>query len=147
MVELSETSDILRTLTPRTLVILDEYVSCHLSQTYVQKANVCRLGRGTSTYDGVAIAFATLSHVAQAGCNTLFVTHYPTVAEQLAREMPSKVSNWHMAFDERTLPGELYVPCFRSVIADKTDGSREITFLYRLTRGLAEASFGVWCAR
>lgn len=113
MVELSETSDILRTLTPRTLVILDE------------------LGRGTSTYDGVAIAYATLSHVAQTDCNTLFVTHYPTVAEQLAKEMPDKVSNWHMSFDERSLP----------------DGSKEITFLYRLTRGLAEASFGVWCAR
>ncbi|WWC87833.1 uncharacterized protein L201_002726 [Kwoniella dendrophila CBS 6074] len=113
MVELSETSDILRTMTPRTLVILDE------------------LGRGTSTYDGVAIAYATLSHVAGKGCNTLFVTHYPMVAEQLAREKPNQISNWHMAFDEIKLP----------------DGSAEITFLYKLTKGLAEASFGVWCAR
>ncbi|WRT65670.1 uncharacterized protein IL334_002615 [Kwoniella shivajii] len=113
MVELSETSDILRTITPRTLVVLDE------------------LGRGTSTYDGVAIAYATLSHVAGTGCNTLFVTHYPMVAEQLAREKPDQISNWHMAFDEIKLP----------------DGSAEITFLYKLTRGLAEASFGVWCAR
>ncbi|WVQ64881.1 uncharacterized protein L199_003050 [Kwoniella botswanensis] len=113
MVELSETSDILRTITPRTLVILDE------------------LGRGTSTYDGVAIAYATLAHVAGTGCNTLFVTHYPMVAEQLARERPNQISNWHMAFDEIKLP----------------DGSAEITFLYKLTQGLAEASFGVWCAR
>ncbi|WWD05762.1 hypothetical protein V865_003845 [Kwoniella europaea PYCC6329] len=113
MVELSETSDILRTITPRTLVILDE------------------LGRGTSTYDGVAIAYATLAHVAGTGCNTLFVTHYPMVAEQLAREKPDQISNWHMAFDEIKLP----------------DGSAEITFLYKLTHGLAEASFGVWCAR
>ncbi|KAK4686072.1 DNA mismatch repair protein MSH3, partial [Tremellales sp. Uapishka_1] len=113
MVELSETSDILRTITPRTLVILDE------------------LGRGTSTFDGVAIAYATLSHLAGIGCNTLFVTHYPMVAEELAKEFPHQVSNWHMSFDEQSLP----------------DGSAEITFLYRLSRGLAEASFGVWCAR
>ncbi|WVR03855.1 hypothetical protein IAU60_000852 [Kwoniella sp. DSM 27419] len=113
MVELSETSDILRTVTPRSLVILDE------------------LGRGTSTYDGVAIAYATLSHIAGIGCNTLFVTHYPMVAEQLAKEKPDQISNWHMSFDEIKLP----------------DGSAEITFLYKLTQGLAEASFGVWCAR
>ncbi|WVQ79017.1 hypothetical protein IAT38_001109 [Cryptococcus sp. DSM 104549] len=113
MVELSETSDILRTVTPRTLVILDE------------------LGRGTSTYDGVAIAYATLSHVADIGCNTLFVTHYPMVAEELAREKPGQISNWHMSFDEQKQP----------------DGHAEITFLYQLSPGLAEASFGVWCAR
>ena len=71
MVELSETSDILRTVSPRSLVILDE------------------LGRGTSTFDGVAIAYATLSHVAAIGCNTHFVTHYPMVAEELAEEVRS----------------------------------------------------------
>ncbi|ORX33699.1 muts domain V-domain-containing protein [Kockovaella imperatae] len=113
MVELSETSDILRTITPRSLVILDE------------------LGRGTSTYDGVAIAYATLSHIAQVGCNTLFVTHYPAAAEELASEMPKRISNWHMSFEETKMP----------------DGSKEITFLYQLKSGLAEASFGVWCAR
>ncbi|KAL7423908.1 Mismatch repair protein msh3 [Cryptotrichosporon argae] len=113
MVELDETGDIIRTVTPRSLVILDE------------------LGRGTSTYDGVAIAHATLAHLAHVGCNTLFVTHYPMVAEQLAREFPEKISNWHMSFDEVRLP----------------DGSAEITFLYCLSPGLAEASFGVWCAR
>ena len=113
MVELSETSDILRCVTPRSLVILDE------------------LGRGTSTFDGVAIAYATLSHIAEIGCNTLFVTHYPVVAEELASEYPKQVSNWHMSFEEIKMP----------------DGSAEITFLYRLTKGLAEASFGVWCAR
>lgn len=79
----------------------------------------------------MAIAYATLAHLAQVGCNTLFVTHYPLVAEQLANEFPGEVSNWHMAFSDRTLP----------------DGSSEITFLYRLERGLADASFGVWCAR
>lgn len=90
-----------------------------------------RLGRGTSTYDGVAIAYATLAHLAELQCNALFVTHYPMVAEQVAREFPGEVSNWHMGFTERTA----------------SDGFSEITFLYRLERGLADASFGVWCAR
>lgn len=72
-----------------------------------------------STYDGVAIAYATLSHVAKIGCNTLFVTHYPMVAEELAKEAclpsdawgeadeqyPKLISNWHMAFSESKLPG------------------------------------------
>lgn len=84
MVELSETSDILRTLTPRTLVILDELVPRLLAR---QLELTGRLGRGTSTYDGVAIAYATLSHLAGVGCNTLFVTHYPTMAEELAKEV------------------------------------------------------------
>ena len=63
-----------------------------------------------STYDGIAIAYATLSHIAEIGCNTLFVTHYPTVAQDLAREKPDKISNWHMSFDEIKMPG-MDQPC------------------------------------
>ncbi len=75
----------------------------------------------SSTYDGVAIAYATLSHVAGIGCNTLFVTHYPMVAEELAKEVsdvtivmwpvakhhssPQPISNWHMSFSESKLAG------------------------------------------
>lgn len=63
-VELWHTSYILKHATPRSLVVLDE------------------LGRGTSTHDGVAIALATLRHVVRdLGCATLFVTHYPQVAD------------------------------------------------------------------
>lgn len=51
------------------------------------------------------------------------------VAEQLAHEYDT-VSNWHMAFSET-----------------QVNGHAEITFLYRLRKGLADASFGVWCAR
>lgn len=69
--------------------------------------------------------------MAEVGCKTLFVTHYPLVAEQLANEHPNEISNWHMAFSESKL----------------ADGCAEITFLYKLKRGLADASFGVWCAR
>ncbi|CAM9414281.1 unnamed protein product, partial [Ectocarpus sp. 8 AP-2014] len=64
MVELWHTSYIIKHATRRSLVILDE------------------LGRGTSTHDGVAIALATLRHVVRdIGCATLFVTHYPQVAD------------------------------------------------------------------
>lgn len=63
-VELWHTSYILKHATRRSLVVLDE------------------LGRGTSTHDGVAIALATLRHVVRdLGCATLFVTHYPQVAD------------------------------------------------------------------
>lgn len=63
-VELWHTSYIIKHATQRSLVVLDE------------------LGRGTSTHDGVAIALATLRHVVRdIGCATLFVTHYPQVAD------------------------------------------------------------------
>jgi DNA mismatch repair protein MSH3 len=67
------------------------------------------------------------------------------VAEELAREFPQHISNWHMSFSEIKLPGKLF--CCLLIGTDFVDGSAEITFLYKLTRGLAEASFGVWCAR
>lgn len=52
----------------------------------------------SSTYDGVAIAYATLSHVAGIGCNTLFVTHYPMVAEELAKEVSEVMASlWPVA--------------------------------------------------
>jgi DNA mismatch repair protein MSH3 len=83
MVELSETSDILKQATPRSLVILDE------------------LGRGTSTHDGVAIAQAVLDHVVrEVQCMTLFITHYQTLAS-VARGFPNnELRNVHMRFVE-----------------------------------------------
>jgi DNA mismatch repair protein MSH6 len=65
MVELSETSKILREATPRSLVILDE------------------LGRGTSTFDGYAIAYAVLHHLtSKVRCLGLFSTHYQMLTEE-----------------------------------------------------------------
>lgn len=67
MVELAETSKILKEASPRSLVILDE------------------LGRGTSTFDGYAIAYAVLYHlVTQTGCLGLFSTHYGTLTQEFA---------------------------------------------------------------
>lgn len=64
MVELSETCEIIKAATPRSLVVLDE------------------LGRGTSTNDGLAIAFAVLQYlVKKIKCTTLFITHFPQLVE------------------------------------------------------------------
>lgn len=114
MVEMSETSDILVNATNKSLVILDE------------------LGRGTSTFDGMAIAHAVLHHLINTKrCKTLFITHYPLVGAELARKFPADVQNLHMGFTEDT----------------RINGMREITFLYRLSDGLATESFGIECAR
>lgn len=90
------------------------------------------LGRGTSTADGMAIADAVLHHLIQdVKCKTLFITHYPLVAIDMERRFPMDVQNVHMSYTTET----------------RIDGRRDVTFLYRLTRGFAKESFGVECAR
>ncbi|KAJ6147656.1 hypothetical protein N7497_009638 [Penicillium chrysogenum] len=83
MVELSETADILKQATPRSLVILDE------------------LGRGTSTHDGVAIAQAVLDHMVRSIQSlTLFITHYQHLS-RMVHSFPDKaLRNVHMRFTE-----------------------------------------------
>ncbi|KLO18801.1 hypothetical protein SCHPADRAFT_819209 [Schizopora paradoxa] len=115
MTEMSETSDILHCATSKSLVILDE------------------LGRGTSTFDGMAIAGAVLEHLIQnKSCKTLFITHYPVLASGIRRSFPKEVTNLHMGFTEET---------------GIVDRKRTITFLYRLTDGIASGSYGIECAR
>ncbi|MCJ1319232.1 DNA mismatch repair protein msh6 [Xylographa vitiligo] len=107
-VELSETKKILSEATPRSLVILDE------------------LGRGTSSYDGVAVAQAVLHHVAtHIGCIGFFATHYHSLAEDFAGH--PEIQNKRM----------------RIHVDDK---EKRITFLYKLEDGVAEGSFGMHCA-
>ncbi|MHB8839308.1 MAG: DNA mismatch repair protein MutS, partial [Gemmatimonadaceae bacterium] len=103
MVEMSETSAILHTATARSLVLLDE------------------IGRGTSTWDGVSIAWAVSEHLHdRAGCKTVFATHYHELT-QLADELVS-VRNYNVAVRE---VGE------------------EVLFLHRLQPGGADRSYGI----
>lgn len=81
--ELWHTSYIIKHATQRSLVVLDE------------------LGRGTSTHDGVAIALATLRHlVRDIGCATLFVTHYPQVADLASEKALRWVQNFSCVVGE-----------------------------------------------
>ncbi|KAF2831967.1 DNA mismatch repair protein MSH3 [Ophiobolus disseminans] len=110
MVELNETSDILKSATPRSLVILDE------------------LGRGTSTFDGVAIAEAVLDYVIrELKSLTLFITHYQHLA-RLQNRFDGELKNVHMSFEER-------------------DGGKEVVFLYEVAEGTSHRSYGLNVAR
>jgi DNA mismatch repair protein MutS len=107
MVEMRETAAILRDATRRSLVILDE------------------IGRGTSTYDGLAIAWAVAEHLHDAiGCRALFATHYHELTE-LSKHGPG-VANYSVAAREH---GE------------------EVVFLHKLARGPASRSYGIAVAR
>jgi DNA mismatch repair protein MutS len=112
MVEMSETSAILHSATARSLVLLDE------------------IGRGTSTYDGVSIAWAVSEHLHDAvGCKTVFATHYHELT-QLADELPA-VRNYNVAVRE---------------VTDPREGTR-ILFLHRLQPGGADRSYGIEVGR
>ncbi|XP_075127498.1 DNA mismatch repair protein Msh3 [Leptodactylus fuscus] len=122
MEELSETAEILQQAGPRSLVILDE------------------LGRGTSTHDGIAIAYATLEYIIKDMTSlALFVTHYPPLCE-LETCYPTAVGNYHMAFFIDEEQGNEH----ESDVADKPE---YITFLYQITRGVAARSYGLNVAK
>ncbi|CAN0451266.1 unnamed protein product [Rangifer tarandus platyrhynchus] len=122
MEELTDTAEIIRKATPQSLVILDE------------------LGRGTSTHDGIAIAYATLEHfIRDVKSLTLFVTHYPPVCE-LEKSYSQQVGNYHMGFlvnedESKQDAGE----------EDQVPDS--VTFLYQITRGIAARSYGLNVAK
>ncbi|MCJ1251576.1 Mismatch repair protein msh3 [Trapelia coarctata] len=89
MVELSETSDILKQASPRSLVILDE------------------LGRGTSTHDGVAIAQAVLDHIVRETRSlALFITHYQNLSAMAKAFHHGELKNVYMKFTEGGENGE-----------------------------------------
>jgi DNA mismatch repair protein MutS len=107
MVEMAETSAILHTATARSLVLLDE------------------IGRGTSTYDGVSIAWAVTEHVHdRIGCKTVFATHYHELT-QLSDELAA-VRNWNVGVRE---------------VGD------QVLFLHRLQPGGADRSYGIEVGR
>jgi DNA mismatch repair protein MSH3 len=131
MVELSETSTILKSATPRSLVILDE------------------LGRGTSTHDGVAIAGSVLDWVVrESKCLCLFITHYQALAG-VARgfEVGKELRNVHMKFTA-TRASDSKIEEVEDVGEEKeAAGDEEITFLYEVGEGVAHRSYGLNVAR
>lgn len=119
--ELSETSDILRNCTARSLVIIDE------------------LGRGTSTHDGVAIAYAALQYLLECRrCMLLFVTHYPEIVD-IKNKFPGSVGPYHVSY----LISEKVVPVGSSSKTQLDSMNHDdITYLYKLVPGVSERSFG-----
>jgi DNA mismatch repair protein MutS len=107
MVEMTETAAILHTATPRSLILLDE------------------VGRGTSTYDGLAIAWAAIEYLhARTRAKTLFATHYFELTE-LADQLTG-VKNYHVSVKE-------------------TGGG--IVFLRKVEPGAADRSYGIEVAK
>ncbi len=105
MVEMVETANILNNLSQRSLVILDE------------------IGRGTSTYDGIAIAQSTAEFLLESSAKTLFATHYSELT-QLA-EKNNRVKNYTVAVHE---------------------DQNKITFLYKIIPGCTDKSYGIHVA-
>jgi DNA mismatch repair protein MutS len=107
MVEMTETARILNTATARSLVILDE------------------IGRGTSTYDGISLAWSVVEHLHdQVGCRTLFATHYHELTD-LQKSMQG-VANLNVAVRE---------------------WQDEVIFLHKIVEGAADKSYGIHVAR
>ena len=106
MVEMNETANILNNATPRSLVILDE------------------VGRGTSTYDGLALAWAITEYLHAVGVKTLFATHYH-----------------HLNELEKTLGG---VKNFRVAVKEQGD---HIVWLRKIMPGGTDKSYGIQVAK
>ncbi len=107
MVEMIETARILRLATRRSLVILDE------------------IGRGTSTYDGLSLAWAVTEFMHdEVGCRTLFATHYHELTA-LAKDLPG-VKNLNVAVRE---------------------WQDQVVFLHKIAAGAADKSYGIHVAR
>lgn len=102
MVEMAETANILHNATSRSLVILDE------------------IGRGTSTYDGISIAWAVAEHLMQRGCKTLFATHY---------------------FELTQLKG------VKNISVAVQESEDRIIFLRKIVDGSTDKSYGIHVAR
>jgi DNA mismatch repair protein MutS len=109
MVEMREVAGILRNATARSLLILDE------------------IGRGTSTYDGLSIAFAVIEHIADRthlGARTLFATHYHELTD--LEDVVPGIRNYHVAVEEE---------------------AGEVRFLHRIDPGGSDDSYGIEVAR
>jgi DNA mismatch repair protein MutS len=107
MVEMTETARILNTATPRSLVVLDE------------------IGRGTSTYDGISLAWAIVEHLHDTtGCRTFFATHYHELTDLAG-----------------TLAG------VRNLSVAVKEWQEQVIFLHKIVNAPADKSYGIHVAR
>lgn len=107
MVEMAETANILNNATSRSLIVFDE------------------VGRGTSTYDGMAIAWALTEYVVQKlQAKTIFATHYHELSD-MSKTYP-QITNWNVAVD---------------------DSHGTVTFLHKVMPGKANGSYGIHVAK
>ncbi|CAB0010867.1 unnamed protein product [Nesidiocoris tenuis] len=114
-VELCETASILNNASIHSLVLVDE------------------LGRGTSTYDGTAIAAAVLNELSRMKCRTIFSTHYHTLVGGIRD-------------NDRVVLG--HMSCMVETEDEEGEGKEEtVTFLYRLAEGACPKSYGFNAAR
>ncbi len=113
MVEMRETSAIMRLATPKSLILLDE------------------VGRGTSTFDGISIAWAVVEHLykPEGGPKVLFATHYFELTE-LAEKFAG-IKNCNIAVKEWT----------------NALGKTEVVFLHKISNGPADKSYGIHVAQ
>ncbi|MDR3274375.1 MAG: DNA mismatch repair protein MutS [Puniceicoccales bacterium] len=106
MVEMNEMANILNNMTGRSLVVVDE------------------IGRGTSTYDGLSIAWAVVEHLAHSTTRTMFATHYHELTK--LAEFSKKIKNYKMSVKE---------------------WNDEIIFMREVVPGAADKSYGIHVAR
>lgn len=109
MVEMTELANIINSATQKSLVVLDE------------------IGRGTSTFDGLSIAWASVEYICDKkhlGCKTMFATHYHELTE-LENKLDG-VKNYYIAVEEK---------------------GRDIVFLRKIKRGAISGSYGIHVAR
>jgi DNA mismatch repair protein MutS len=107
MVEMTETARILNSATKRSVVILDE------------------IGRGTSTYDGISLAWSITEHLHdEVRCRTMFATHYHELTD--LTQTLKHTSNWHVAVQEN---------------------NDDVIFLHRVIEGAAGRSYGIHVAK
>jgi DNA mismatch repair protein MutS len=106
MVEMLEAADILNNATSKSLIILDE------------------IGRGTSTFDGMSIAWAICEHIQSLGAKTLFATHYHELTE-----LSNKFSN------------------VKNLAVKVIDYNGEIIFMHQIIDGKADKSYGIHVAK
>lgn len=114
MVEMAETANIMRYATPSSLVLLDE------------------IGRGTSTFDGLSLAWACAEHLAKLGSYTMFATHYFELTH-ISTELTKKINSHHLPMINLHL--------------DATWHDGGLVFLHKVKKGAARQSYGLEVAK